>query len=147
MRAGARGAWSCACACARVALASMQRACAVVLFVAFLAPLRFSTWRRERQDFPEKKFLNIKMCFSIFSTTCIWNISHSKKNWARYCHKCENIFNWISRYSWQILMKVEFSRQIFEKKKKKRSLNVTFNQNPSSADWRTNMTKLTVAFL
>ena len=31
----------------------------------------------------EKKLLNIK-CVLIFSTKFVWNISHSKKNWARY---------------------------------------------------------------
>jgi len=35
-----------------------------------------------------KKLLNIKMCFLIFSTTFVWNISHPKKKWARYNHKC-----------------------------------------------------------
>jgi len=27
-----------------------------------------------------------KMCVLIFSTTFVWNISHSKKNWVRYDH-------------------------------------------------------------
>jgi hypothetical protein len=31
----------------------------------------------------ERKKLNTK-CVLIFSTTFVWNISHSKKNWARY---------------------------------------------------------------
>ena len=34
----------------------------------------------------EKKLLNIK-CVLIFSTTFVWNISHSRKNWARYDKK------------------------------------------------------------
>ena len=29
-----------------------------------------------------------KMCVLIFCTNFVWNISHSKKNSARYCHKC-----------------------------------------------------------
>jgi hypothetical protein len=28
------------------------------------------------------------MCVLIFPTTFAWNISHSKKNSARYYHKC-----------------------------------------------------------
>ena len=35
----------------------------------------------------EKKGIAHKMCIVIFSTTFVWNISHSKKNLARYC-KC-----------------------------------------------------------
>ena len=32
----------------------------------------------------EKKVTEYKMCILIFSTTFIWNISHSKNKWARY---------------------------------------------------------------
>jgi hypothetical protein len=90
--------------------------------------------------------LNIK-CVLIFSTTFIWNISHSKKNWARYYHKRENVFKWSTRHSSRIWIKLEFSRQIFEKYP-----NIKFHQNPSSesgvvpCDGRTDMTELTVAF-
>jgi hypothetical protein len=28
------------------------------------------------------------MCVFIFSTSLVWNISHSKKNWVRYDQKC-----------------------------------------------------------
>ena len=41
--------------------------------------------------FGEKKLLNIK-CVLISSTTFLWNISHSKKNWARYDQKCISVF-------------------------------------------------------
>ena len=34
------------------------------------------------------------MCVSIFSTTFVWNVSYSKKNLARYCHKCENVLTY-----------------------------------------------------
>jgi hypothetical protein len=51
-----------------------------------------------------------------------------------------------TRYSCQILMKLEFSRQIFEK-----SLNIKFHKNPSSGSLvvpcgQTDMTKLIVDF-
>jgi hypothetical protein len=35
-----------------------------------------------------KKVTKYKMCVLIFSTTIVWNISHSKKNCVKYDHKC-----------------------------------------------------------
>ena len=67
------------------------------------------------------------MCVSIFSTTFVWNISHFKKNSARYYHKCDNVSMQSTRYSWWILMKLERSRQIFEK-----CSNTKFQDDPSS---------------
>ena len=55
------------------------------------------------------------MFVSIFTTTFVWNTFHSKKNWARYYHKCIRVFTQSTRYSRPILMKLEFSRQSFEK--------------------------------
>ena len=57
-------------------------------FVTSLAPPYFSTLFHKRHNFRNKVAEN-KTCILIFSTTFIWNISHSKKNLARYCHKCE----------------------------------------------------------
>jgi len=51
----------------------------------------FSTLTQKRHDF-RKKITEHKMCFLFFSTTFIWNIFHSKKNWARYDQKCTLIF-------------------------------------------------------
>ena len=50
------------------------------------APACFPTLSHKRHDFRggKKKVTEHKMCDSIFSTTSVWNISHSKKNWARY---------------------------------------------------------------
>jgi len=43
----------------------------------------FATLSHELHYF-RKKVIERKMCFLIFSTTFVWNISHFKKNWARY---------------------------------------------------------------
>jgi hypothetical protein len=48
------------------------------------------------------------------------------KNSARY-HKCTQVFMWSARYFCPVLMKLEFSRQIFEKYS-----NMKFHENPSS---------------
>jgi hypothetical protein len=45
----------------------------------------------------------------------VWNISQSKKKWARYDQKCILAFMWSKRYSYQIVMKLGFSGHIFGK--------------------------------
>jgi hypothetical protein len=55
------------------------------------------------------------MCVLIFCTAFVWNINQSKKKWARSDQKCILVFMWCNRYSCQILMKLEFSRQTVEK--------------------------------
>jgi len=66
-----------------------------------------------------------KTCVLILSTNFVWNISHSKKNWARYGQKCISVFMWSACYFLQILIKPEFSRQIFGKYS-----NTKFQENP-----------------
>ena len=61
----------------------------------------------------------------IFSTTFIWNIFYST-NSERYCHKCENVFMYSTRYSCQILTILECSQKVFDK-----SSNIKFHQNPA----------------
>jgi len=39
-----------------------------------------------------KKVIEHKMCVLISSTRFVWNISHSKKNWARYNQICRVAF-------------------------------------------------------
>jgi hypothetical protein len=74
-----------------------------------------------------KKVTKHKIYVLVFSKTFVWNIFQSKKNWARHDHKCTWVFTWSTRYSCQILMKLEFSRLIFEK-----YWNTKFHVNPSS---------------
>ena len=40
----------------------------------------------------------------IFSTTFVWNISHSKKKWARYDQKSVLVFRQSTRYYCQVLL-------------------------------------------
>jgi hypothetical protein len=95
---------------------------------------------QKRQYFGEK-LLNIQCVFFLYS--CVWKISHYRRNTERYCHK-------FARYSCQILMILQFSRHIFEK-----CFNIKFRENPSSGSrcvpcgrkgGRTDMTKLIFAF-
>jgi hypothetical protein len=44
-----------------------------------------------------------------------WNVSDSKKNWARYDNKSVLVLLQTTRDSYQILMKLEFCQQIFER--------------------------------
>jgi len=64
------------------------------------------------------------MCVVIFSTTSVWNIAHSKKKWVRYDQKHTLVFMQTTRYSRQILMKLEFPQHI----KKKKYSNIIFHE-------------------
>jgi hypothetical protein len=55
------------------------------------------------------------MCVLISSTAFVWDIYHSKKNWARYDKKFILVFTSSTSYFCQILMILQFSEQIFEK--------------------------------
>jgi hypothetical protein len=89
------------------------------------------------------------MCVLIFSTTFVWNISRSKKKWVRCDKKMYIDLHVKYPFFWSVLMKLEFSQQIFEK-----SSNIKFHDNPSSGslvlcgwmDRRTDMMKLIVTF-
>jgi hypothetical protein len=99
-----------------------------------------------------KKVIERKMFVLISSTTFIWNIPHSKKNWAGYNEKYILVYLKSTRYSCHILLKLEFFRYIFEK-----FSNMKFHKSPSSGSQgvpcgrtdrqkggRTDITKLTV---
>ena len=70
-----------------------------------------------------------KMCVPIFSTTFISNVSHSKKNRARYDYRCAQVFMQSTYHSCPTLIKLEFPPQIFEKYS-----NIKFHENPFSVN-------------
>ena len=79
--------------------------------VACLSLPNFST-SHKRHEF-RKMVIEHKMCILIFCTNFVWNISHSKTNWARYDQKCISVLMWSTCYSCPILIKLEFSRHFF----------------------------------
>ena len=78
------------------------------------------------------------MCVLIFCTTFVWNISHSKKKWARCDQNCKLVYTWSAVYCCRIAMRPEISRQILDK------CQISWK----SVQWEQNcsMTKLMVAF-
>jgi len=109
----------------------------------------FSTYVISSTIFEKKKNIEYKMFVLICSTTFVWNISHSKKKWAKYDQKKYiMVFMKIIRYSCRILMKLEFSRRIFEGYSYKISWKYV-QWEPSCSNrtyWRTDMTKPILAF-
>ena len=63
----------------------------VLSLAASLAPPYFLTLPHKRHDF-QKQVSEHEMCVLTLYTTFILNISNSRKNSAKNCHKCENIF-------------------------------------------------------
>ena len=104
-----------------------ERMCPIILsFVTCLVHTYVSTLSHKGYDFLlKKKVTEYKMCVLIFSTTFIWNfLILGRAEW--YDHKYTRFFIWSTRYSCQILKKLEFSRQILEK-----YWNIKFHENPS----------------
>ena len=100
---------------------SSSAACPVLPLFFFLS--NYLIWKKE--------LVKIK-CVIQFYLQLLSETSHSKKNSATYYRKCTQILTLSNRYSCQILMKLEFSWQAFEKSKK-----YTFHENPSSGSMRT----------
>jgi hypothetical protein len=65
----------------------MQRP-ATLSSVACQFPPIFSVFSYKRLNFQER-VTESKMCVLIFYRNFTWNISHSKENSPRHCHKCE----------------------------------------------------------
>jgi len=128
----------------------MQCACAILSPLAYSAVQYFSTLSQNGRIFGGKKVTEYKMCVLITPTTFVGNISHSKKNWARNDKMCLQRFTRSTHYSCQILMKLEYSWQIFEKYSNiKFYVNLVRGSRVVSwgrTDGRTDMMKLIVAF-
>jgi len=65
----------------------LQGACAIVDTLVFQAQPHFTTLSHRRQD-SQKNVIEHKICVLSFCKFFVRNISHSKKNSARYYHKC-----------------------------------------------------------
>jgi len=122
----------------------MECACAMLSLAACPSLHYFSTLFHKRHDF-RNKFIEHKVWVLIFSTTFVWKLSQCKKNWARYDQTCIIEFMYSTSYTCQILMKLEFSRPVFEQ-----CTNIKYHENPFSGSrivpcGRTDMMKLTVA--
>jgi len=55
-----------------------------------------------------KKNVEHRVCVLIFTTNFVWNVSHCKKNFARYDKQRTLVFTWSTCFSCQILIKLEF---------------------------------------
>ena len=87
--------WGCKCTGAGVCLRSWcltNPLCNAHSPYCHPRPLWFHHTFRHYKDFRKKKDTARKMRILISSTNFILNISHSKKNSARYCYKCENVY-------------------------------------------------------
>jgi hypothetical protein len=80
-----------------------------IVICALLRGSAFSTLSHKRHDF-RKTVIQYKLRVLSFSTTFVWNTSHSKKNWARYDEICILVFMWSTIYFRSILTKIGFSQ-------------------------------------
>ena len=96
--------------------------CAVIIMssVVCLALPHFSTLSHEQHDYRKQKVIEITKRVLIFSTTFVWNILNLR-------NIEEDIITNVHTSSGQILIKLQLSRQIFEKYS-----NIKFHENPSS---------------
>ena len=86
----------------------MRRACTVLSSVAYPTLQHFPTFSHKLQDF-RKEVTEHKTCVLIFSTTFVWNISHSRHKWMRYDKKRILVSLYSILYSCPDLMELEFS--------------------------------------
>jgi len=96
-----------------------------------------------------KKVIEHKMCVMIFSTTFAWTFLFLKKIPRDFFNKPTQVFMYSMRYSCQILRKLAFPKQIFEKKKAQIRNFIKIRSSGRCSmltDRQIKMTKLTVAF-
>jgi hypothetical protein len=100
----------------------------------YLWPSRlYSIFSSHKRHYFRKTIIEHKMCVFIFSTRFVLNISYSKKNLTRYDKKM--VIGLYIKYLWSlsVLIRLEFSRQIFEKYS---NINFYENHSPGSRDVR-----------
>jgi len=83
----------------------------VLSCVTWMSLPYFSILSHNRYDFRKRKVTEHNIRVLIFSTNVVWNISHSKKNAARYYSICTYVFMQCTRNSWHIVIKLELPRQ------------------------------------
>jgi hypothetical protein len=92
-------------------------------------------------------FTGNKMWILVFSTNYVLKISRSKKKRARYDYKYILVLMYSTRYSRHILIKLEFSRHIFENSQITNCLKIRpVEAELFHADGRTDMMKLIAVF-
>jgi len=104
------------------------------------------TLSHKRQDFRGKKVKEHKTCL-IVPTPFVRNIFHSKKNWARYCHKCAYVFRYSTGQARQILINLNFLDRLSKRLKYQITCRVVpCGRTDRQTDRQTEMTKLIVTF-
>jgi hypothetical protein len=101
-----------------------------------------------------KNIIDHKTWVLIYSASFVSDFSHTTNSWAIYDKKCILVFMSNVRYSYPILMKLEYSLLIFKK-----YWNTKFHEYPSSGSWvvprvhtdeqtegQSDMTEITIAF-
>jgi hypothetical protein len=114
----------CVCVCVFFGIQHAMRISRILSSVACPPLQYFSQLSHKRQDF-RRKVIENKMCVLILSTTFV-NISHSKKNWARYDQNTNWSTSKLPVTLYQILTK-NFVDRFFEKYS-----NIQIHENPSS---------------
>jgi predicted transcriptional regulator len=107
--------------CVSVALVIQHamRMCRIILSsVVCPAVPYFSILSHKRHDSRGKQIFVYAMCVLTFSTNFAWRISHSKKEWPNYYHKCTvhrsscKIPKILVRFSWNLNFLERFSNKI-----------------------------------
>jgi len=93
---------------------SLQCACTILSYWSIRPCNMLPHCWKNGKIFGEKKITEPEIFVSIFSTTFIWNISLSKKKWARLDQKCILVFIQSTRYSCRNLTEIILSLQILE---------------------------------